>query len=503
MIYHVSLLLFDLSFVLYLNVFNTLELMKHVTIKDQELRFGQLHSYMSFPTIVVSWIVYIVSIILYARAFRSLKPVLLSIGLTPVLARQITKDERTPPFFTSVAFGLTVHIVLDVAYNWMSAMVELMRTQIRILNFRLRVHGFVVVFILQWRRLKLGKVLSLYFLVMWHYQVSVMSIFLLQPFQWSFLLTCTANVCNSLIKVVGLCYIIKHCVKIVLQFVHNRVRDEFTFIDDDYNRPTGLRESVGFLFVSLYTNMTWADSTRRIALLELVCFLLLSALTRSLFEVVEPYLLALNTSVVHSRNRHIGLVSFCILLLLTAIRLGFYLYGLREKVPFTIPNMITVAQIISALALYALYTIDSRRTEIWEPLDDYVYYIKGGCRTFEFVLIIIVFCYRVLDTTSKWTLFQIVMVVLHLYVNVYLPLRNGWKSIRLRRLVNQKLNALPQASAEQLEDAQDVCSICLDDLHSARVTPCNHLFHTICLRKWLNVQNKCPMCHATILYNNS
>lgn len=32
-----------------------------------------------------------------------------------------------------------------------------------------------------------------------------------------------------------------------------------------------------------------------------------------------------------------------------------------------------------------------------------------------------------------------------------------------------------------------------------KITKCNHFFHAVCLRKWLYVQDRCPLCHD-ILY---
>ncbi|XP_051504752.1 RING finger protein 145 isoform X2 [Myxocyprinus asiaticus] len=38
----------------------------------------------------------------------------------------------------------------------------------------------------------------------------------------------------------------------------------------------------------------------------------------------------------------------------------------------------------------------------------------------------------------------------------------------------------------------------LQDMTSAVITYCGHFFHGTCLRKWLYVQETCPMCHASI-----
>lgn len=34
---------------------------------------------------------------------------------------------------------------------------------------------------------------------------------------------------------------------------------------------------------------------------------------------------------------------------------------------------------------------------------------------------------------------------------------------------------------------------------SAKITRCNHYFHGVCLRKWLYVQDRCPLCHEIIM----
>lgn len=494
-VYYFGIFFLHLTAILYLNVWNTPVLL------DRRRSFTEifdLDTFILLQPIAISWIVYFISIVIYALAFRSIKPVILAVSLIILISNNLTgKDETT--FEESVAFGFVLFIVLQTLHHLIFHFVELVKYQIRVLLFRFRMYGILVLLVLHWRRLNINTVLCLYWILMWNYQMIIFTIFVDERFHPSFILACMSYACNSFLKVCALCYVILHVVKVLLKTVHNVVRDQHTFVEEAQHRPSGLRESIGFLFLSLYTNLTSLDPSKRIVLLELILLLLISAMIRSVFEVIEPYLLALNSTVTHSRRRHAHLVAFCICLMVLAIYMGVHLYKLRDRLPFSIPNIITVAQIFCALILYFLYTYDSHRGELWEELDDYVYYIKGACRTFEFFLIVVVLGYRVLDTSSKWTIFQIIMVILHLYVNVYLSLKDGWRSVQLRRLVNQKLNVLPQASHERLADTEDVCPICLDELKAARVTPCNHLFHTYCLKKWLNVQNKCPMCHATIL----
>ncbi|XP_066935604.1 RING finger protein 145-like [Clytia hemisphaerica] len=499
--YYFGVFLFHLTVVLYVNIW------KSPFVTENEMSFIELlnpySSYFPLQPLLVSWFIYSISIILYALSFRSIKPVLMVAALIPLYARHINKNHRDASFFESAAFGVAIFIILQTCYKMTIQLKELVEHQIRMNLFRYRMYGSLVLFYLQWRRLQLNFVLSIYWFIIWNYQMIVFTIFVEEQFHASFILACASYACNSFIKIVSLCYVVQHAVKILLNVVQQFVKDDHTMIDEGQYRPSGLRESVGFLVLSLYTNLTSMNASKRIVFFELIMLLLVSGIIRSIFEVIEPYLLSLNGAITYSKKRHFQLVTFCLTLLVAAAYMGTYLYRLRGKLPFSIPNVITVAQITCGLLLYLMYMYDSYQGGTWEHLDDCVYYIKGTCRTFEFILIVIVLGYRVLDTSSKWTVFQVVMVVLHLYVNVYLSLKDGWRSVRLRRKVNQKLNILPQASTERLAETRDVCPICLEELKSARVTPCNHLFHMFCLKKWLNVQNKCPMCHATILETDS
>ena len=91
------------------------------------------------------------------------------------------------------------------------------------------------------------------------------------------------------------------------------------------------------------------------------------------------------------------------------------------------------------------------------------------------------------------------VICMHAYFNVYKRAQEGWKNFLLRRSAVHRLNSLQWATTEQLAQHDDVCAICYDELKSARVTRCNHFFHSMCLRKWLYVQSKCPLCHKDIM----
>ena len=39
-------------------------------------------------------------------------------------------------------------------------------------------------------------------------------------------------------------------------------------------------------------------------------------------------------------------------------------------------------------------------------------------------------------------------------------------------------------------------------MYSAKITRCRHFFHGVCLRKWLYVQDRCPLCHEIMMYTD-
>ncbi|KAF4518211.1 hypothetical protein B566_EDAN005936 [Ephemera danica] len=87
---------------------------------------------------------------------------------------------------------------------------------------------------------------------------------------------------------------------------------------------------------------------------------------------------------------------------------------------------------------------------------------------------------------ASLVLYNNVVVALHrLDVTCLAPLRHQ------RALTEAFAIATPQ----QLLDKGDSCPVCLQEgITRARVTPCGHIFHGSCLRKWLQQSHKCPLC---------
>ncbi len=67
---------------------------------------------------------------------------------------------------------------------------------------------------------------------------------------------------------------------------------------------------------------------------------------------------------------------------------------------------------------------------------------------------------------------------------------------QLRAIMNEK-DAANEAKKIELMKNQKTCPICTEDFESSddiTALPCNHIFHTICIDKWLETSNTCPIC---------
>lgn len=64
--------------------------------------------------------------------------------------------------------------------------------------------------------------------------------------------------------------------------------------------------------------------------------------------------------------------------------------------------------------------------------------------------------------------------------------------------VQRRLDAVKTRQFDSTKD-ESTCSICLE-IYTTVVaqTNCDHIFHFDCLKSWLRLKNKCPLCQATV-----
>ncbi|XP_056273272.1 E3 ubiquitin-protein ligase RNF139 isoform X1 [Pseudoliparis swirei] len=273
---------------------------------------------------------------------------------------------------------------------------------------------------------------------------------------------------------------------------------------EEEDKRLGFVAPVLFFILALQTGLSSLDPEERLVRLSRNMCLLLTAILHFVHGMTDPVLMSLSASHVASVRRHVPvlLVSAALFLLPVALSHALWHHYALNTWLFAVTAFCVelCLKVVVSLLVYGLFMADGLSGALWENLDDYVYYVRSAGNVVEFLFGVVMFgngAYTMaFESGSK---IRACMMCLHAYFNIYLQARNGWKTFTNRRTAVQKINALPEVRGARLARVEDVCAICYQEFSaSARVTPCRHYFHALCLRKWLYIQDTCPMCHQRV-----
>ncbi len=321
------------------------------------------------------------------------------------------------------------------------------------------------------------------------------------------LLASIGECCVSPISLMGLCVTVSYASFVVLQVtkVYLQGRDA---LQNRNVMHQGWTEGFTMFLLGLQTGIIELKATQRAFLMSIVLFIVLSSLIQSMYEIADPILLALGASQNRRVWKHVRAVLLCTFLWMFPLYMTYMISRFFDPdfwLMVVISSCIlTSVQVIGTLVVYALFVYDALRDTVWEGLDDVVYYAKATTRVLEFIVAVLVVAYGVVESiVGEWSWVNSSILIVHCYFNVWQRLQSGWKTYLLRREAAQKIEQIPDASAEQLAAHNDVCAICFQEMSSAKLTACGHIFHALCLKKWLYVKEKCPMCHQDIVVDST
>lgn len=314
--------------------------------------------------------------------------------------------------------------------------------------------------------------------------------------------------CETLTAVLGMTSIIS----IICHYIGKMF--QFFLLSEDYDedKSIGTVSAILFYILALQTGLTSLSPEKRfIRLCRNLC-LLVTALLHFLHNIVSPILMSLSAARNPSRKRHARALIVCAFLLVAPIVLLTVLWSKHSPstwlLAVTAFSVEVIVKVLVSLATYTLFLLDARRQTFWEKLDDYVYYIRAVGNSVEFFFGIFLFF------NGAWILvfesvrnaaggaIRALMMCIHAYFNIWCEARAGWSVFMKRRTAVHKISSLPEATPRQLEAFDDVCAICYQEMASAKITRCKHFFHGVCLRKWLYVQDRCPLCHEIMMYHD-
>ncbi|XP_032576839.1 protein TRC8 homolog isoform X2 [Drosophila sechellia] len=309
--------------------------------------------------------------------------------------------------------------------------------------------------------------------------------------------------CETLTAVLGMTGVIS----MICHYIGRGFQWYLLTYDNDEEKSLGTVSAVLFYILALQTGLTSLSPDKRfIRLCRNLC-LLMTALLHFLHNIVSPILMSLSAARNPSRKRHVRALSVCAFLVVMPVSLLYYLWSQRSistwLLAVTAFSVEVIVKVLVSLATYTLFLLDARRQFFWEKLDDYLYYVRAFGNSVEFCFGILLFI------NGAWILvfesggaIRAIMMCIHAYFNIWCEARAGWSVFMKRRSAVHKISALPEATPAQLQAFDDVCAICYQEMYSAKITRCRHFFHGVCLRKWLYVQDRCPLCHEIMMYTD-
>ncbi|XP_071794706.1 E3 ubiquitin-protein ligase synoviolin B-like isoform X2 [Asterias amurensis] len=161
-------------------------------------------------------------------------------------------------------------------------------------------------------------------------------------------------------------------------------------------------------------------------------------------------------------------------------------FGFEYAILFTI--------ILNISFKYILHTIDLQSENPWESKAVYMLYTD---LIMSFVKVML------------YTVFLAIMIKVHTFPlfairPMYLAMRSFKKAVNdvimSRRAIRNMNTLYPDATPEDLASSDNVCIICREEMVTGcKKLPCNHIFHTSCLRSWFQRQQTCPTCRMDVL----
>ncbi|XP_029369722.1 E3 ubiquitin-protein ligase RNF139-like isoform X2 [Echeneis naucrates] len=411
--------------------------------------------------------------------------------------------------FSGLALALNTAVCLAMRLKWFYYSCRYVYLLVRHMY---RIYGLQLLLEDTWKRIRFPDVLR----VFWLTRVTAQALILVYVVRavrresgdgyllsWDVFWDLTSNLiisgCDSTLTVLGMSAVIS-------SVAHYLGLSILAFIGstEEEDKRLGFVAPVLFFILALQTGLSSLDPEERLVRLSRNMCLLLTAILHFIHGMTDPVLMSLSASHVSSFRRHFPVLLVSLALFVLPVALSYALwhhYALNTWLFAVTAFCVELClKVVVSLTVYGLFMADGFSNVLWEKLDDYVYYVRSTGNIIEFLFGVIMFgngAYTMMfESGSK---IRACMMCLHAYFNIYLQAKNGWKTFINRRTAVKKINSLPEMRGVQLRDIEDVCAICYQEFTtSARITPCHHYFHALCLRKWLYIQDTCPMCHQRV-----
>ncbi|XP_064208057.1 RING finger protein 145-like isoform X2 [Anguilla rostrata] len=431
---------------------------------------------------------------------------LFSAHLLPLVARLCLVPLETIVFINRFAMIFTGLEVLYFLASNLLVPYNLAKTAYRELVQVVEVYGLLALGMSLWNQLVLPVLFMCFWLVLFALQIYSYFSTRDQPTSRERLLflflTSIAECCSTPYSLLGLVFTVSFVALGVLTLCKFYLQGYRAFMNDN-TMHRGMTEGITLLILAVQTGLIELQVIHRAFLLSIILFIVVASILQSMLEIADPIVLALGASRDKSLWKHFRAVSLCLFLLVFPAYMAYMICQFFHMDFWLLiiisSSILTSLQVLGTLLIYVLFMVEEFRKEPVENMDDVIYYVNGTYRLLEFLVALCVVAYGVSETVfGEWTVMGSTIIFIHSYYNVWLRAQLGWQSFLLRRDAVNKIKSMPTATSLQLQRHNDICAICYQDMKTAVMTPCSHFFHAGCLKKWLYVQETCPLCHSQL-----
>ncbi|XP_064304837.1 RING finger protein 145-like isoform X1 [Phalacrocorax carbo] len=407
---------------------------------------------------------------------RSRRPWLFGAPLLPVLARLCGLPLHALPVLNTFAAILTALEVLYVLGSHVLVPFQLAAAACREVTQALEVYRLVALGMSLWSQLAIPLLFLVFWLVLFSLRLSSLltssSSPLAQQGLLFLLLSSAAECCSTPYSLIGLTFTVSYL-------------------------------ALGILNLCKFYLLGFGAFQNGNVMHSIILFIVVTSTLQSMIEIADPIVLALGASRNRSPWKHFRGISMCLFLLVFPCFMAYkiaHFFHLDFWLLILVSScMLTSLQVMGTLFIYTLFMVELLQDTPLERMDEIIYCVNAVSRVLEFLVAVCVVGYGTWESLfGEWSWMGASVIIIHSYFNVWLRAQSGWRSFLLRREAAKKINSLPRATGGQLRDHNDVCAICFQDMQVAVVTACSHFFHAACLRKWLYVQDTCPMCHQQV-----
>ncbi|EFN70051.1 E3 ubiquitin-protein ligase synoviolin [Camponotus floridanus] len=168
--------------------------------------------------------------------------------------------------------------------------------------------------------------------------------------------------------------------------------------------------------------------------------------------------------------------------------------GPSVQLVFGFEYAILLTVVFNITVKYVLHTIDLQSENPWDNKPVFLLYT-------ELIIGLLKVILYVAFVTLMIKLFTLPLFALRPMYYTMRDFKKAFHDIVMSRRAIRNMNTLyPDATTEELAAADNVCIICREEMVAAsKKLPCNHIFHTACLRSWFQRQQTCPTCRLNIL----